>query len=90
MASALPVIATDVGGNADLVVQGETGQLVAAADPLAMARQLLRLAHQPEQAQLMGHAGRQRVESQFSMQAMVTNYQRVYDEQLRRIGAVNG
>ena len=90
MASALPVIATDVGGNADLVVQGETGELVAAADPLAMARQLLRLAHQPEQAQLMGHAGRQRVESQFSMQAMVTNYQRVYDEQLRRIGAVNG
>lgn len=90
MASALPVIATDVGGNADLVVQGETGQLVAAADPLAMARQLLRLARQPGQAQRMGLAGRQRVESQFSMQAMVTNYQRVYDEQLRRIGAVNG
>ena len=90
MASALPVIATDVGGNADLVVQGETGELVAAADPLAMARQLLRLARQPGQAQRMGLAGRQRVESQFSMQAMVTNYQRVYDEQLRRIGAVNG
>lgn len=90
MASALPVIATDVGGNADLVVQGETGDIIAAADPLALARRLLHLAHEPGKARLRGLAGRQRVESQFSMQAMVTNYQRVYDEQLRRIGAVNG
>jgi sugar transferase (PEP-CTERM/EpsH1 system associated) len=90
MASALPVIATDVGGNADLVVQGETGDIIAAADPLAMARRILHLAHEPDQARLKGLAGRQRVESQFSMQAMVTNYQRVYEEQLRRIGAVNG
>jgi sugar transferase (PEP-CTERM/EpsH1 system associated) len=90
MASALPVIATDVGGNADLVVQGVTGDIISAADPLAMARRMLHLVHEPDQARLKGLAGRQRVESQFSMQAMVTNYQRVYDEQLRRIGAVNG
>jgi sugar transferase (PEP-CTERM/EpsH1 system associated) len=90
MASALPVIATDVGGNADLVAQGETGDIIAAADPLAMARRILHLAHEPEQARSKGIAGRQRVESHFSMQAMVTNYQRVYDEQLRRIGALNG
>lgn len=90
MASALPVIATDVGGNADLVVPGETGDIIAAADPLAMARRILHLAHEPGQARSRGIAGRQRVESQFSMQAMVANYQRVYEEQLRRIGAVNG
>jgi len=90
MASALPVIATDVGGNADLVVPGETGDIIAAADPLAMARRILHLAYEPGQARSRGIAGRQRVESQFSMQAMVANYQRVYEEQLRRIGAVNG
>ncbi|MEP6970057.1 MAG: TIGR03088 family PEP-CTERM/XrtA system glycosyltransferase [Betaproteobacteria bacterium] len=90
MATALPVIATDVGGNADLVVQGETGDIIAAADPLAMARRIVQLADEPEQARSKGLAGRQRVESQFSMQAMVGNYQRVYEEQLRRIGALNG
>jgi sugar transferase (PEP-CTERM/EpsH1 system associated) len=90
MASALPVIATDVGGNADLVMQGETGDIIAAADPLAMARRILHLVHEPDQARLKGIAGRQRVESQFSMAAMVRNYQRVYDDQLWRIRAVNG
>lgn len=90
MASALPVIATDVGGNADLVVQGETGDIIAAADPLAMARRMLHLAQEPGLARSRGLAARDRVESQFSMQAMVMNYQRVYDEQLWRIRAVNG
>jgi glycosyltransferase involved in cell wall biosynthesis len=71
-------------------VQGVTGDIISATDPLAMARRMLHLVHEPDQARLKGLAGRQRVESQFSMQAMVTNYQRVYDEQLRRIGAVNG
>jgi glycosyltransferase involved in cell wall biosynthesis len=57
---------------------------------LAMARRILHLVHEPDQARLKGIAGRQRVESQFSMAAMVRNYQRVYDDQLWRIRAVNG
>ncbi len=85
MASGLPVIATDVGGNADLVVKGQTGDIVAAADPLAMAQRILYLAQAPDRARVMGAAGRQRVESSFSMQAMVKNYQYVYDMQLQRI-----
>jgi sugar transferase (PEP-CTERM/EpsH1 system associated) len=90
MASGLPVIATDVGGNADLVSSGQTGEIIAAADPLAMARRLVHLASEPERARAMGQAGRQRVEDRFSMQAMVTNYQHVYDMQLRRARALNG
>jgi sugar transferase (PEP-CTERM/EpsH1 system associated) len=85
MASALPVIATDVGGNADLVVKGKTGDIIAAADPLAMANRILQLAHEPERARDMGAAGRRRVEASFSMQAMVQNYQYVYDMQLQRV-----
>jgi glycosyltransferase involved in cell wall biosynthesis len=85
MASGLPVVATAVGGNADLVVQGHTGCLVLPADPQAMAHQLVALAAKPEQARAMGQAGRQRVLSNFSMQAMVDTYQNMYDQQLRRL-----
>ena len=85
MASALPVVATAVGGNADLVLHGQTGFITPPADSTAMAQQLVALAGNPWQAQRMGQAGRQRVLANFSMQAMVSAYQRVYDQQLRRV-----
>jgi glycosyltransferase involved in cell wall biosynthesis len=50
-----------------------------------MAQQLVALANNPWQAQRMGQAGRQRVLANFSMQAMVSTYQRVYDQQLKRL-----
>jgi sugar transferase (PEP-CTERM/EpsH1 system associated) len=84
MASGLPVIATGVGGNADLVADGETGQIVPAADPQTMAQSLIEFASSAAQSRAMGLAGRERVVQRFSMQAMVNTYQRVYDEQLRR------
>ncbi len=83
MASALPVVATDVGGNADLVLHEKTGFITPPADPQAMAQQLVALASNPWHAFKMGQAGRQRVVSTFSMQAMVATYQRVYDTQLQ-------
>jgi sugar transferase (PEP-CTERM/EpsH1 system associated) len=79
MASALPVIATAVGGNADLVEQPETGCIVPAANVDAMAREVAKLANDPENSENMGRAGRQRVLKAFSMQAMVATYQGVYD-----------
>ena len=82
MASALPVIATAVGGNADLVQQPDTGSIVAAADPSGMAQHIIALASNPRQAHQMGLAGRQRVLARFSMQAMVSTYQGLYDQQL--------
>ncbi len=87
MASGLPVIATDVGGNADLVSAGETGSLVPAADPEAMAREIVRLAAAPEQACAMGAAGRACIERKFSMEAMVAAYRGTYDKLLHRPGA---
>lgn len=79
MASGLPVVATEVGGNADLVTAGRTGLLVPAAAPDAMAAALLRLARDPAEAAAMGEAGRRRVEDDFSMRAMVARYQGLYD-----------
>ncbi len=87
MASALPVIATAVGGNADLVVPGQTGEIVSPADPQAMALRLVKLASNPGRARTMGQAGRQRVQAHFSMQAMVSTYRAVYDQQMGRVRA---
>ena len=84
MASGLPVIATDVGGNADLVKSGITGQIVPAGDPEALALQIVELANSPDQAKRMGRLGRERAEEKFSMNAMVTAYLGAYDQLLGR------
>lgn len=83
MASGLPVIATGVGGNAELVAHGLTGEIVPAADPHALARSLVRFAGDPALALTMGRAGRAAVEGRFGLPAMVSAYQSLYDRQLR-------
>jgi sugar transferase (PEP-CTERM/EpsH1 system associated) len=82
MACGLPVIATAVGGNVELVVEGQSGTLVPAASPSAMANAIVRLAQHPEITRKMGQHGRQIVENNYSMEAMVGNYQRLYDKTL--------
>lgn len=82
MASGLPVIATEVGGNADLVLEEVTGLLVPSNNPDALARSLLLLAQAPDLAMRMGQAGRRLAEDKFSMAAMVTTYQGLYDRLL--------
>jgi sugar transferase (PEP-CTERM/EpsH1 system associated) len=83
MASGLPVVATDVGGNAELVEAGRTGLVVAPMNDEAMAGAIARLALDPAAAAAMGRAGRVRAVGQFSLQAMVARYQGIYDQQLR-------
>jgi sugar transferase (PEP-CTERM/EpsH1 system associated) len=82
MASGLPVLATDVGGNADLVVAGQTGRLVPAGDVDALAAGLVDMAASPTGAAAMGRAGRERVQEHFSLPAMVAGYQALYDRLL--------
>lgn len=86
MASGLPVIATQVGGNADLVLSEETGVLVPAADAEGMAQCIIRLANDPDSARRMGLAGRREVEQRFSMDAMLEAYRGVYDRMLHLKG----
>ena len=82
MASGLPVVATEVGGNPELVEQGLTGKLVPAGDPAAMAQALLEYASDSGQVQAHGLAARAKIEACFSMAAMVTSYLGVYDRVL--------
>ena len=83
MATGLPVIATDVGGNGELVSVGQTGKLVPAGDVEAMAQSIVEYACDREQARRAGRAGRAAVESRFSLAAMVRQYQGLYDRLLR-------
>ena len=84
MATGLPVIATDVGGNSELVHHRITGELVPAADAAALARSIARLADEPVTAIAYGRAGRQRAVASFGLAGMVRRYQSLYDQALER------
>lgn len=66
MAARLPVVATAVGGNIELVRDGRTGFVVPRNDPTALAHRLIDLARQPHLARRMGLAGRRHVEEELS------------------------
>ncbi len=84
MASGLPVIATRVGGNPELVVENATGVLVPAANPEIMAQAMVNYVTQPILMRRHGEAGRMRIEREYSMDAMVRQYMAVYDAALNR------
>jgi len=84
MAAGRPVIATDVGGNAEAVVHEETGLLVPSGDPAALAAAIERLFAHPELARAFGAAGRERVEREFGMDRMTSAYERLYVDVLRK------
>lgn len=86
MACGLPAIATDVGGNGELVTEGETGWLVPPENPHAMAAAMERIADDAILRQTMSAAARTRVEAHFSLDIMVRNYLQVYDSALTSAG----
>jgi glycosyltransferase involved in cell wall biosynthesis len=83
MALERPVVATDVGGTAEEVVDGETGHLVPAGAAEPIGRALLELAGDPERARAMGAAGRRRQRELFTGEAMVDGYLRAFEEAIR-------
>lgn len=83
MAAGLPVVATAVGGNPELVAPGVNGSLVPAADASALAAALSELAADPALRRRMGAAGRRRVQERFDWSRTVDRYLGVYDELLR-------
>jgi glycosyltransferase involved in cell wall biosynthesis len=78
MACGLPVIATSVGGNLQLVEHQVSGLLVPPSNPAALADAMLALADMPALRRTMGTAGRARIEREFSLDAMAQSYDRLY------------
>ncbi len=82
MAARLPVVSTDVGGVAEMVVDGQTGLLAPAGDDEALAQAMLRLADKAELRHQMGSRGCDRAGELFSESQMQSAYATAYQEML--------
>lgn len=79
MSMGLPVIATNLGGSLDQVVDGVTGFLVPPGDPEAVAAKIALLANDGELRRRMGVAGKERIAEKFSRAEMVKKLEKVYE-----------
>jgi glycosyltransferase involved in cell wall biosynthesis len=84
MASALPVVATDVGGVREAIVEGETGHVVPSGDAEMMAERIIDLLNSPDRASTMGERGKLIVAGKFSCDRHLQNTLELYDELLAR------
>ncbi len=84
MASGLPVVATDVGGNGELVDAGNTGLLVPPAQPEAMAEAIASYVLNDKTSSAVGRAARARAAKHFSIARMVTQYRELYIDLLNK------
>ena len=78
MATALPCAVSGIGGNTDLVADGETGRLVSTATASAWAQTLLELLEDPDGAGRLGSAARRRIDEEFSLSVVVARYLELY------------
>ncbi len=78
MSCGLPAIATRVGGNPEVVADGQSGFLFASGDDLELAERITRLAADPEARHAMGEAARKRAVAEFSLDVMIGKYYSLY------------
>ena len=88
MATALPVVATRVGGNPELIEHGKNGYLVPPGDPKRLARSIEQLLTDGVSRKSMGQAGLRKVQEQFNWDTTVENYLEVYDQLLAERTAI--
>ncbi|MFW5969011.1 MAG: TIGR03088 family PEP-CTERM/XrtA system glycosyltransferase [Halofilum sp. (in: g-proteobacteria)] len=86
MAAGVPVVATNVGGNAELIAPEESGVLIPPGDPDALAAALVRYRDDPALVADHGAAARRRAVEHFSIDGMVSAYAATYDHVLERVG----
>jgi glycosyltransferase involved in cell wall biosynthesis len=90
MAAGLPVIATNVGGNPEIVQDGKTGFLVPARDPNALSEAMGRVLGSPELGVQLGKAGYERVARNFSLASTVRQTEDLYNDLLGERNAGHG
>lgn len=79
MAAGVPVVATNVGGPPEVVIEGESGFLRAPDDVEGMAEALMRILGDPDLARAMGESGTRRAEEKFHVDRVVPEYEKVYE-----------
>ena len=82
MAAGVPAAVTDVGGNPEIVVDGETGWVVPSDDATALTGALLAAVRDPGEVVRRGALARRRFEERFAFEKMVARYRRVYSDLL--------
>ncbi len=80
MAASLPVVATDTGGNPELVVNGESGLLFPVGDFERLTELLALLYQKPDMRERLGSRAVQRVALEFSLDSMISKYEQMYQE----------
>lgn len=89
MAFAKPVIATNCGGNGEIVEEGHTGFLIAVRDVPALTEHVLRLLDDPNRAAILGLRGRERLRERFGLERMTREHVRLYGRILARGGRLD-
>ena len=84
MAAGKPVVATNVGGAAEAIVNGETGYLIASDDDITMSKYLLSILSDEKNAKEMGAKGRQRIVETFSSELQLAKTLKLYSRSRRR------
>ena len=79
MATGHPLIVTDVGGNAEAVQNGYNGIVIPPFDAEALSEAIVEMYRYPQKRKKMGICSRKRAEQEFSLQRMVTNYEKYYE-----------
>ncbi|MFL5302541.1 MAG: glycosyltransferase [Anaeromyxobacteraceae bacterium] len=83
MAASLPMLVTDAGGNAELVLDGERGWVVPPERPDALARAMTRILEDPARAKRMGATARRFVEEELTLARMIAEHDRLYRQVAR-------
>lgn len=78
-----PVVASNVGGIPEAVIDGETGFLVPAKNPEAIAEKVIFLLKNPKKARKIGEKGYQRVKTNFTQEKMAREYEKIYKSLLK-------
>ncbi|MDQ1611706.1 MAG: hypothetical protein QOG00_1637 [Pyrinomonadaceae bacterium] len=82
MAAARPVVATDIGGAREAIVEGETGYVIQPGDDTTLAERIVSLLKDPERARLMGARGLEVVKEKFSCAAQIESVENLYERLL--------
>ena len=82
MGAARPVVATEVGGASEVIVEGESGYLVKSGDAQTMAERIVGLLSDANRARAMGERGRRIIQQKFSSKVQLANTSELYDKLL--------